>query len=289
MAGYRFCRSDDVPRLVEAYNACYRVHFPDLPELTVQRFKRWIREIQVWASSCMLATADDGQPIGVLIGAKREAASCVVALGIHPERLREGHGSHMLTSLGRKLAILGPPRIVAEVPEGLEPARSCAASCGYRPERTYTDFALTHDHRLAASPHPLVAPIGVAEVAAAGLLDAGGERCWDRAPESLLARKESLAGLAVASESRIEACLLYSLVHDDARCRVELVHVADPQRSGSLIGLLLGHLMAVTRRTVTLARVSEDEIPFDRLRSWGFASTGRTVAWTTSAESSGSS
>lgn len=278
MAGYRFCRSDDVPRLVEAYNACYRVHFPDLPELTLDGFKRWIREIQVWSSSCMLATGDDGRPIGVLIGAKRETANRVVALGIHPDHLRQGHGAHLVTSLGRKLAILGPPRIVAELPEDLAPARACFESCGYRPERTYTDFVLADDHRLEASTHPLVAPIDAAQIAAAGLLHAGPERCWDRAPESLLARKDRLAGLALASEARIEACVLYSSGAEDATCRIEFAHAADPDRAGALVGLLLGHLLAASGRPLSFVRLADGEIPFESLRRWGFAPAGRTLA-----------
>jgi len=279
MAGYRFCRSDDVPRLVEAYNACYRVHFPSLSELTVDAFKRWIREIQVWPSSCMLASSDHGEPIGVLIGAKRETANRVVALGIHPDHLRQGHGSHMLTSLGRKLAILGPRRIVAEVPEPLEPARACFESCGYRAERTYTDFVLVDDHGLEAASHPLVAPIGVADVAAAGLLHTGPQRCWDRTPESLLARKDRIEGLALASESKIEACLLYSIAGDGASCRIEFVHAAVPDRSGALLGLLLRHLLAESRRRLRFVRVHGGEIPFDSLQRWGFTPIGRTIAW----------
>ena len=71
MASFRFCRTDDVPLLVEAYNACYHVHFPDLPPMTVDRFKRAAREIDLWASSCMVAVVDS-KPAAVLLATKRD-------------------------------------------------------------------------------------------------------------------------------------------------------------------------------------------------------------------------
>ena len=40
---------------------------------------------------------------------------------------RQGHGRHLLTSLSSKLAILGPPRMVAEVPETFAPPASCSS------------------------------------------------------------------------------------------------------------------------------------------------------------------
>ena len=63
-------------------------------------------------------------PVGVLLGAKRPRRRWSTASRVHPEHRRRGHGRHLLTSLGPKLAILGPPRIVAEVP-----GRARAAGC----------------------------------------------------------------------------------------------------------------------------------------------------------------
>ena len=65
-------------------------------------------------------------PIGVLIGAKRPSGTLVHKIAVHPDHRRQGHGRHLLTSLGSKLAILGPPRMVAEVPETLARPASCS-------------------------------------------------------------------------------------------------------------------------------------------------------------------
>ena len=88
--------------------------------MTPAAFKRSICDLQVWCSSCMVAFVGT-DPIGVLIGAKRPSVTLVHRIAVHPDHRRQGHGRHLLDSLGSKLAILGPPRIVAEVPETLAP------------------------------------------------------------------------------------------------------------------------------------------------------------------------
>jgi hypothetical protein len=56
-----------------------------------------------------------------------------------------------------------------------------------------------------------VIPVTIEDLAANGLL---GERdpqmCWERSVETLTARKDDITGLAVASDERIEAYLLYA-------------------------------------------------------------------------------
>jgi GNAT superfamily N-acetyltransferase len=284
MAGYRFCRSDDAQRLVEAYNTCYRVHFPDQPELTLDGFKRWVRELQVWASSCMIASGDRGEPIGVLIGAKRETANCVIALGVHPDHLRQGHGSHMLDSLGSKLAILGPPRVLGEVPEHLAGARACFEASRFRARTTYVDFELEVDTMTPESAreiHPLVTPIGLEEAGSAGLLENRDETvCWERWTASLMARKERLRGLAVASESRIEVALLHS-VDESApdECCIELLHVTEPRDGAALVGLMLENLRGLGRRRFSFARVHEREVPFGLFERLGFTRRERVASY----------
>jgi hypothetical protein len=71
MSGYRFCRTDDIPLLVEAYNACCGDRRQTGPPLTVDGFKHGARALGLWASSCMIAF-DGETPIAVLLGAKRE-------------------------------------------------------------------------------------------------------------------------------------------------------------------------------------------------------------------------
>ena len=120
MSAYRFCRTDDMALLVDALNRCWSPYFPDEPPMTPAAFKRSIRDLQVWCSSCMVAFSGS-DPIGVLIGAKRPSGTLVHKIAVHPDHRRQGHGRHLLASLGSKLAILGPPRIDRRSPRDSRP------------------------------------------------------------------------------------------------------------------------------------------------------------------------
>ena len=141
MSSYRFCRTDDVSLLVEALNRCWSPYFPGEPAVTPETFKRSIRDLQVWCSSCMVAFAGP-DPIAVMIGAKRPSGTLIHKIAVHPDHRRQGHGRHLLTSLSSKLSILGPPRMVAEIPETLTPTCELFAACGYVQEAVLTDYVL---------------------------------------------------------------------------------------------------------------------------------------------------
>jgi GNAT superfamily N-acetyltransferase len=228
LSAYRFCRTDDIALLVDALNRCWAPYFPDEPLMTPAAFKRSIRDLQVWCSSCMVAFSG-AEPIGVLIGAKRASATLIHKIAVHPDHRRQGHGRHLLDSLGSKLAILGPPRIVAEVPETIDTACALFSACGYVEESRLMDYVLErpaltlrqaqgHPERGrgmsergdAARVEGFVIPVTIDDLAANGLLAEGHPRvCWERSVETLTARKDEIAGLAVASDERIEAYLLY--------------------------------------------------------------------------------
>ena len=145
MASYRFCRSDDISLLADALNACYVVHIPGQGELSTIDFKREIRELDVWSSSCMVAS-ENGDPIAVVTGAKRERETLIHRIGVHPDFLRRGHASHLLDSLNQKLAILGPEHVLAEVPDDLPGVRALFEGVGYHAEMKFADFKLLAPH-----------------------------------------------------------------------------------------------------------------------------------------------
>ena len=279
--------------------------------MTPPTFKRSIRDLQVWCSSCMVAFSGS-DPIGVLIGAKRPSGTLVQKIAVHPDHVRQGHARHLLTSLGSKLAILGPPRIVAEVPETLMSACALFSAGGYVQEALLTDYVRDGDERDVveqsnerqrlshasgtgnrgpaseraggsggAKPpgldDRLVIPVTVDDLAANGLLgEADPQVCWERSVETLSARKDDIAGLAVASDERIEACLLYvrggeivalrSFVEDD----------------GARLRQLLARLGAGTFR---FPRVHPAEISTELLETSGFRPAGRHVLYAATARS----
>src|SRR5436190_20463256 len=190
MTAYRFCRSDDIGLLVDALNRCWAPYFPDEPAMTPDAFKRSIRDLQVWCGSCMVAFSGR-DAIGVLIGAKRPSGTLVHKIAVHPDHRRQGHGRHLLASLGSKLAILGPPRIVAEVPESLAPACELFSACAYVQEALLTDYVLQREQEDSDVREAFVIPVTVDDLAANGLLgEADRQVCWNRSVETLIARKD---------------------------------------------------------------------------------------------------
>ena len=207
MSAYRFCRSDDIALLVDALNRCWAPYVPDEPPMTAAAFKRSIRDLQVWCSSCMVAFAG-ADPIAVLIGAKRPSGTLIHKIAVHPDHCRQGHGRHLLTSLSSKLSILGPPRMFAEVPENNAPTRELFAACGYVQEAVLTDYVFDCPV-LGQRVEGFVIPVTVDDLAANDLLPGADQpMCWERSVETLTARKDETEGLAVASDERIEAFVL---------------------------------------------------------------------------------
>jgi GNAT superfamily N-acetyltransferase len=287
MSSYRFCRTDDIGLLVDALNRCWLPYFPEQPAVTPVAFKRSIRDLQVWCSSCMVAFSGS-DTIGVLIGAKRSSGTLVHKIAVHPDHRRQGHGRHLLASLGSKLAILGPPRIVAEVPETLAPACELFRASGYLEEALLTDYVLEppalSDRGDAARAEGFVIPVTVDDLAANGLLEGAPPSpvasarqaqppvCWERSVETLTARKDDIAGLAVASEERIEAYLLYVTHGTDETEVVSLRSFIED--GGARLQQLLAQLRAQGMENFRFPKVHPAEIPKEWLEMLGFRAAG---------------
>ena len=279
MAAYRFCRTDDIGLLVDALNHCWAPCVPDEPATSPAAFKRAIRDLHVWCSSCMVAFAGQ-EPIGVLIGAKRSSSTLVHRIAVHPDHRRQGHGRHLLESLSSKLAILGPPRIVAEIPEDLAPARELFGACGFSEESSLTDYVLRAAaddvSAFAATPRDagrFVIPVTIDDLAANGLLDAADpQACWSRSSETLAATKGEISGLAIATDERIEAYVLY--VQHDADADVVALRCFD-EDGASRLGPLFSRLRNGGITTFRLSKVHPAEVPASLLDTLGFRAIGR--------------
>ena len=270
MSSYRFCRTDDIGLLVDALNRCWAPYCPDEPPMTPEAFKRSIRDLQVWCSSCMVAFSGS-DPIGVLIGAKRPSGTLIHRIAVHPDHRRQGHGRHLLTSLGSKLAILGPPRMIAEVPESLAPACALFTDNGFVQEAALRDYVLPPDEthaNEAAAIGGFVIPVTVDDLAANGLLgEADPQVCWERSIETLTARKDDIAGLAIASDERIDAYVLYGPSAPEA----EIVSLRSFNQAGGVrLGQLLSRLRAQGMSAFRFPRVHPSEISQELLETLGF-------------------
>jgi GNAT superfamily N-acetyltransferase len=269
---YRFCRPDDVPFLVRAVNECFAAHFPGTPAMTVDSFRREMKELDLWPSSCMIALTDT-DPVAVLTGTKRESETLVSRVGVRPGEEGRGHGGHLLSSLAQKLAVLGPPRLVAEVPADLPRVCRFFERQGWRREVAFTDWRRPAGGEVAAVPEGLVIPATVDELLASGALEVPAGAAWVRTRQSLTNRRETLRGLAVASPDRHEAWLLHAPAADGEP--VESVEVvgfgtAGGERRELLLGALLRQLVRETAGPVRLAHLADDELPPALLASLGF-------------------
>jgi GNAT superfamily N-acetyltransferase len=272
LSSYRFCRTDDVALLVDALNRCWSPYFPGEPPVTPATFKRSIRDLQVWCSSCMVAFSGS-DPIGVLIGAKRPSGTLVHTIAVHPDHVRQGHGRHLLASLSSKLAILGPPRMIAEVPETLAATCGLFSACGYVQEAVLTDYVLPFDSQTSQGGAGFVIPVTGDDLAANGLLDeAHPQICWERSVETLTARKDDIAGLAVASDERIEAYVLYAKRGMEEAEIVSLRSFIDD--GGARLKQLLSQLRAQGMRTFRFPKVHPAEISQELLEALGFRPAG---------------
>jgi GNAT superfamily N-acetyltransferase len=281
MSAYRFCRTDDIALLVEALNRCWLPHFPDEEPMTAAVFKRSIRDLQVWCSSCMVAFSGSDL-IGVLIGAKRPSGTLVHKIAVHPDHQRQGHARHLLASLGSKLAILGPPRIVAEIPASLGPACELFNASGYGEETRLTDYVLPPDHEDRERGEGFVIPVTVDDLAANGLLEeADTQVCWSRSAETLAARKDGIAGFGIASDERIEAFVLYLTGGTHEAEIVSLRSFVDD--GGARVRQLCRHLRARGMATLRLPKVHPAEVSTEWLQRLGFRPAAGYLRYATTA------
>lgn len=300
MPSYRFCRPDDIPFLVRAVNECFDVHFPERSPLSVDGFRREMKQLDLWPSSSMVAAEDD-VPMAVLTGTKRDDEVLVSRIGARPGEERRGHCAHLLTSLSQKQAVLGPPRLAVEVPASRPAVLTFFGALGWKEDGVYTDRLRAAPGEAGVDPVPegvaeLIGPITVAELDAAGILtgppppngssgaDGGGAPpAWERRLESLRGRGDALRGAALASPDRIEGWILWEEregAHD-----VVAWNAAEPERRDTVLELLLRHLVATgPDASLRLVKTGEGEVPDGVARAFGFQPDERYHRLTTKAE-----
>lgn len=316
MTAYRFCRSDDVPLIVAAYERCNVGPGASPWRLTVDDMKRLGREMNLWTSSCMVALAGD-DPVGVLIAAKREpTANLVLHVAVHPDHRRQGHGRHMMTSLSQKMAILEPTLMLAEIAEEAESGRLFFEACGYAARDVLTDFSYAGKAPAGVPGVDLAAAVSASELVEQAEFEAVPEldRCWQRSPRSVRNLRDRPSGLAIATDRGFEAWLLHR-GGDDAEAPLPFLAAppaapamltapdaampAAPDAAGgaaretplevlalggktpvpALMGPLLAAAASRAGRPLQLPRVHPSEVPTGLLEQYGFRPGARTIRY----------
>ena len=301
MSAYRFCRSDDVPLIVEAFHRCNAGPGAIPSRLTVDHMKRLSREINLWTSSCMVAFSGS-DPIGVLIAAKREpTASLVLHVGVHPDHRRQGHARHMMTSLSQKMAILEPTRMLVEVPAEALAAHRFLSACGFAEREALTDYLHTGGGPPTGPFLDLVGTVAPSEITAGPEFADVSElnRCWQRSAQTIRNLRERALGVGIATDRGFEAYLLYrsardaddplpftarpptstsaGLPADSAPC--EILAIGGQRPVPALLGPLLAFAANDSKRPLYLPRVHPAEPLADRIEDYGFQAARKTLRY----------
>lgn len=268
MPSYRFCRPDDIPYLVRALNECYDVHFPAAEPMTLERFRWEMKTYDLWPSNSMIASSGHG-PIAVMIGTKRAHEVLLLRIGVHPDHLRQEHGLHLLTSLSQKLAVLGPERLVMEVPRAIPGLDSFARAAGYAREISLTTFVRAPGD-VEPVPEEWIFPVSLEELVESDLLPEDRDLCWQRSHQTLKNRKEELTGLAWITPERLEAFVLFAPSADAQGVDVLAMGGPRGERQETFLAFLLRCLASRTEGPVQVPRLASGAREEDCLESLGF-------------------
>jgi hypothetical protein len=129
-----------------------------------------------------------------------------------------------------------------------------------------------------------VIPVTVDDLAANGLLgEADRQVCWERSVETLTARKDDIAGLAVASDEQIEAYILYTKGGMEETEIVSLRSFIDD--GGARLKQLLSRLRALGIETLRFTKVHPAEISKELVANLGFSPVGGHLLYAATARS----
>lgn len=281
MPSFRFCRPDDASLLIEATNQVFNIHFPRLGAISEEQFKREIKELDLWTSSCVLAS-EDGGPIGVLIAAKRERSATILRLGVVPRCQGHGFGSHLVASLKDKMSVLGPALLTVEITEDQAGLINFFQKLGFELEDEYYDFWFESELDDSSLPE-LVSEMGVDDLENRFLYSSDGESqaegellAWVRQTQTIRNQKKSVQGLGIPDLDGFAAYLYYREIHGsgvyEGASYVEIIAIGCRIREKATIlcGILIRYLLSQTQSRIVIPRLSRLEMPFEILEEIGF-------------------
>ncbi len=273
MVSYRFCRPDDAPLLLNVINHCWDAHFEGAP-LDVRGYKREVHELQLWASSSMIALEGD-DPVAVVVGSKRVDSTWISRVGVHPDCLRRGHASHLINSLLRKMAILGPAHVCAEIPVTHQIAEALFSAQGFEPVAPVLKDLVWRGSPQPARAGPHVSVLEWRDVCDHALLEVAKPCAWSSARQVLDAIADDLTVWALVSD-RLEAVAVF---RDFEGVRQLKVLAWEQDRSGLAAATILLIDVCATSDGVVEAIKWNEGVATGLLQTQGFITRGEHQIW----------
>ena len=261
MPSYRFCRPDDLTLIVRAINECYRMHYPDEPAMTAERFKAQMTLFDVRPGNCMVAL-ERQQPVGVVVSTKRDYGAWIQAVGCQPSCQRRGIATQLVEALIRKIAIQRTPVVTADVPADNFPAVRFFEALSFTVRRRYVSYQgpVPEATRSAGRIESVAAPDLLAYYAQFHTIPA----CWERNAESLAGYGVLPQGYAYYAQDTVQGYLIY-------RGNTILDLAITPQADAEQVSAaLLSRMRAARVSHATLAKVPEGESIGPGLARLGF-------------------
>ena len=125
--------------------------------------------------------------------------------------------------------------------------------------------------------------VSLDDLRVSGELNLEPDCSWWRSLKTLENRQEQLRGLAVVSDLRIEAWVLYAGEARSGPVEVMALGRAPGQQPGALLGILVRQLAGRDGVPVTLPRISPEEIDLQEVESWGFRRVRDYIRYSTTA------
>jgi len=261
MPSYRFCRPDDLTLIVRAINECYRMHYPDEPAMTAERFKAQMTLFDVRPGNCMVAL-ERQQPVGVVVSTKRDYGAWIQAVGCQPTFQRRGIATQLVEALLRKIAIQRAPVVTVDVPLDNAPAVQFFAALDFTVRGRYVSYQglVPEATRITGRIEPVPAPDLLGYYAQFHTVPA----CWERHATSLAGYGTLPQGYACYTQDTVQGYLIY---WHNTILDLAIAPQADPEQVSAA---LLGQLRTAGMAHTTLAKVPEGEIIGPALVRLGF-------------------
>jgi len=261
MPSYRFCRPDDLALIVRAINECYRMHYPDEPEMSEERFKAQMTLFDVRPGNCMVAL-ERQQAVGVVVSTRRDYGAWIQAVGCQPAFQRRGIATQLVEALIRKIAIQRAPVVTVDVPIDNAPAVQFFEALNFTGRGRYVSYQglLSRATGSTGSVVPIPAPDLLPYYAPWHTASA----CWERKAESLAGYGALPQGYAYYAQDTAQGYLIH---WDNTILDLAVAPDADAEQVSAA---LLGRMRDAGSSHATLAKVPEGEPIGPALERLGF-------------------